>query len=344
MRVCLDASFALFLSLPATATAATVILYGNDFETPNIPLAVDCGNSLDARGINFQYGTADFVFDQTYTVETVFLQDPSGLYSNPSGQGGSYALGMLSTANDDHLSLTFDAGTFPFVNVGLDLSSIDIQGCGGPFGVAQPVMEVSVLDSPGGVFGWGNPVLDSETVTGVAAPDAWTFAWQNLVVGLDISGSTDGIISVVFNLLDSGYAAFDNMTITASDDAGIVDTDLDGVPDDEDNCRSVDNVDQTDTDGDGLGDVCDACPENPDPFAQPPCEDQGDDDAGDDDSAGDDDDGTVGDDDDSGSEPPPGGAGCTCGDGCGDGGWSAMPVLLGVVMWRRRAPRRSGIA
>lgn len=46
----------------------------------------------------------------------------------------------------------------------------------------------------------------------------------------------------------------------------IVDTDGDGVPDEEDNCVFTPNPDQLDTDGDGVGDVCDNCVEayNPD--------------------------------------------------------------------------------
>ena len=43
-----------------------------------------------------------------------------------------------------------------------------------------------------------------------------------------------------------------------SDDA---DTDLDGVPNDTDNCPDVANSDQADADGDGIGDACDNCPD-----------------------------------------------------------------------------------
>lgn len=38
-----------------------------------------------------------------------------------------------------------------------------------------------------------------------------------------------------------------------------LDTDLDGVPDTQDNCPTTPNTTQTDTDGDGIGDVCDNC-------------------------------------------------------------------------------------
>ena len=42
-----------------------------------------------------------------------------------------------------------------------------------------------------------------------------------------------------------------------------VDTDDDGVCDDEDNCADTANVDQGDADADGAGDACDVCPNDP---------------------------------------------------------------------------------
>ena len=44
----------------------------------------------------------------------------------------------------------------------------------------------------------------------------------------------------------------------------VIDTDQDGVLDSEDNCVDTPNTDQTDSDGDGIGDVCDPFPANPD--------------------------------------------------------------------------------
>jgi hypothetical protein len=43
-----------------------------------------------------------------------------------------------------------------------------------------------------------------------------------------------------------------------------IDTDDDGICDSDDNCANAANPDQVDSDGDGLGDACDACPADPD--------------------------------------------------------------------------------
>ena len=219
----------------AAAGGASVVLYTNDFEHPNQPLTITCGNSLDPIGINVLYGTPTFMFAQVNTVEGVVLHDPQGLYHNPSGQGGNFALGMLSTLQNDQLALTFPATGKPFLNVGLDLSSIDVQGCGGPFGTTTPVMQISLYDTATPAFNFGAPgtLLDRGTITGVMAPDQWTFAWKFGVVGLDASHATAGHLTVLFDLLQSGYAAFDNLSIVASGTAGIVDRNNDGIPDNE---------------------------------------------------------------------------------------------------------------
>jgi thrombospondin 2/3/4/5 len=80
--------------------------------------------------------------------------------------------------------------------------------------------------------------------------------FQRVSASLATAGSTDGRVSLVFDLLTSGYAAFDNVAIVSSDTASVEDGDLDGVPDDSDNCPAIANADQADSDGDGVGDAC----------------------------------------------------------------------------------------
>lgn len=49
-----------------------------------------------------------------------------------------------------------------------------------------------------------------------------------------------------------------------------VDSDTDGICDSDDNCRTIANFDQADSDSDLIGDVCDACPLNPNPLCVAP--------------------------------------------------------------------------
>jgi hypothetical protein len=79
----------------------------------------------------------------------------------------------------------------------------------------------------------------------------------------------------------------------------LADGDGDGVPDVYDNCPEVANPDQNDADGDGLGDACDAPPDDDSADDDTADDDAGDDSAADDD-AGDDTDGEPGDDDSGG--------------------------------------------
>mgnify|MGYP000024967525 CR=1 FL=1 len=226
----------------AAVPATSQVLYSNNFETPNTPLLVACGNALDARGINFLYGSPAFQFTQVNTVEGVVLADPAALYKNPSGQGGKYALGMLSNLQNDKLALTFAVTGKPFLNVGFDLSAIDVSGCGGPFGVAVPVMNVSLYESQGAAHNFAAPgkLLAEGTVTGTASPDAWTFNWKYGVVSLDATQATTSHVSVVFDLIQSGYAAFDNLSIVASGTTEVVDRNNDGIADDVVLCPAAD--------------------------------------------------------------------------------------------------------
>ncbi|HKU39506.1 MAG TPA: hypothetical protein VJR89_15210 [Polyangiales bacterium] len=253
------------LTLAATQPAAAqpLILYSNDFEAPNQPIRADCGNSLDQSGINPTYGRPGFMFVEQFSVETVVLQDPSGKYGNQRVQNGRYAIGMLGDVQDDRLALRLDVQSQRFLNVSMDVSSIDVDGCGGPFGVETPVFKVSLLDSPGGSFDWQSKKLDEKTLSGEPAQGPWSFHWERGTVALDASRATDGNVIVVFDLVSKGYAAFDNLEISASGLAAVADRDADGVEDGSDNCPSVSNGNQANADQDLAGDACDPAPRDP---------------------------------------------------------------------------------
>lgn len=245
------------------AAAQEITLYENDFEDPNVPVSVSCGNSLDQNGINATYGKPGYNFIEQFSVETIVLHDPAGKYSSQGSQNGDYALGMLGIAQDDKLAFRFDVQGQQYLNVAMDVSSIDVDGCGGPFGVVTPVFKISLLDDADGEFDWTKNKLDEKTLEGEASPDPWKFHWTRGMVALDAGKAQTGNVIVVFDLVSAGYAAFDNLKITVSKLAALGDRDEDGVEDSADNCPGAKNATQTNMDEDAAGDACDPAPKNP---------------------------------------------------------------------------------
>jgi hypothetical protein len=205
---------------PAVAQGST-ILYTNTFESP-VGFSDTTGRDVSQQSVNALYGLPGFLFQQINTVET--LENNGGVafglgYSDPEARGGNHSIGMLCCVQDDRLSLTFDVGAFDFLNVFLDISAIDLDGVGGPFGVAQPSFRLSLYDSPGGVFNINAPgtLLSQVTVTGTGIPHQRIYDWTAVIGALNASASTDGKVSLVVDLLTSGYAAFDNLRVEADD-------------------------------------------------------------------------------------------------------------------------------
>ncbi len=228
------AAFSICGFLTASANAATVVLYDQDFETP-AGYINDGGDVSIFRTVNEHYGNqpVGFEYAQTFTVETLNVSGSArgtgaaafGTgWSDPTGIGGNYAIGMLSNAQNDLLGLSFDVGAAEFFNLSIDISSIDLSTFGGPFvpAGAAPVFQFTLFDNPSGARSTGSgTILDQTTFTGVAS-DRDVFDWTSAIFALSTLGNTNGNVTLQIDLLTGGYAAFDNLRIAASDIAGDV--------------------------------------------------------------------------------------------------------------------------
>lgn len=228
MKVLLSGAIvALTALLLVPGSQAATILYNQDFENP-AAFVNDGGDVNIFNSVNTLYGNQPpgFTFAQDFTVETLLITGSLAFgtgYSDPAGTGGNYALGMLSSAQNDLLGLAFDVGANNFLNVSLDISSIDLSVFGGPFvpaGGAAPVFEFTLFDNPGGGSGLGGgTILSTLQATGTASAKD-VFDWTHVLLPLDASNSTDGHVILRIDLLSGGYASMDNFLIAASDIPG----------------------------------------------------------------------------------------------------------------------------
>lgn len=211
-------AFMVVVAAVGSAAGQPVTVFSEDFESPS---GLNLINGLDATQQTVQslYGVP---FQQTFTVETLAINGPAGTFSDPSGIGGDYCIGMLSDSQNDLFSITFDSGGRSFVNIFFDLSSIDLPGLGGPFtqdNASVPTVGVSVLDTPGGAFTIGQAgsftQLGGGTAVGVASP-RFQFDWTSHTISVSTAGSTDGIVTILFDLTAGGYAALDNIAVRSN--------------------------------------------------------------------------------------------------------------------------------
>jgi thrombospondin type 3 repeat protein len=90
------------------------------------------------------------------------------------------------------------------------------------------------------------------------------YVWSNgcLISVLATSFYLVRILPVIDGDIAPGDAPTDDGGDGGGPMPGQLDTDLDGIPDDEDNCPEEPNTDQLDTDKDGIGDACDVDDDN----------------------------------------------------------------------------------
>lgn len=103
--------------------------------------------------------------------------------------------------------------------------------------------------------------VDSQAIAPADFTGVTRSVFRNLSVGtiIDLAVDSLGTTGITTDACD-----YTNTRLTVDDE--VVDTDLDGVADPDDNCVNVINPGQEDSDSDGVGDVCDNCPDvaNPD--------------------------------------------------------------------------------
>lgn len=221
-------SISALLILFFSGQTSAVILYDQDFENPT-GFVNDAGDVNIRRNVNQLYGNQPpgFTFTQTFTVETLFVNGNQAFgtgYSDPSGTAGNYTLGMLSNAQNDRLGLAFDVGANDFLNVFLDISSIDLSVFGGPFVPpgAAPEFRFTLFDNPSGAPGIGGGTVLSSLQATAAASARDVFDWTNVVLPLAALGNTNGNVILQIDLLSGGYAAMDNLLIEASETPAVV--------------------------------------------------------------------------------------------------------------------------
>lgn len=222
------------IGLAGSAFAASVTLYEQDFENPNNPPAFQNGfgsgySDLSQQQVNDLYGgqPAGFSFAQAFTVETMLLTGSTAFgtgYNDTTGQGGNYAVGMLCCAQEDLLGLSFNVGAFDFFNFRLDISSVGLHGASGaPFASPAdiPIFQFTLFDNPTGTTNTGGngTVLSQASLTGVASP-LQDLVWTTGSFAFNTAGNTNGNVTLQVDLLQGGYAVFDNWKITASDTPG----------------------------------------------------------------------------------------------------------------------------
>jgi len=196
------------------------VLFSEDYENPNSLPGADCYLDLNINpNVNSLYGPG---YLQFFTVETMLINGPSNLYTDPTGTGGDYSLGMFSTLQNDRLAFEFNTQGKSFLNLQMDLSAIAISACGNQAPIVTngiPTMRLQLYDNPTGSFTFNNlgTLLSQADVTGVNPAGDYTFNWTQVIAGLDASAATNGDVVLLFDLLTSPYASFDNLEVSASD-------------------------------------------------------------------------------------------------------------------------------
>jgi len=213
---------------PVLVDASPVNLYSQNFENPNNYQNSTFFNDASGQNVRDLYGQD---LKMRFTTETLSINGPQDIYTDPDGSGDNYSLAIWN-GQDDLLGLTFNTQGKEFLNVKLDLSAIALTIDGGisiwsnSLGETTipnlPLLNLKLYDDPNESLDIENPtgtILDETTLEGIEVGETpFTFNWTEIIAGLDASGSTNGKVTLVFDLLgvNNAYAAIDNIEIEAS--------------------------------------------------------------------------------------------------------------------------------
>ena len=187
----------------------------------------------------------------------------------------------VSPIQNTTLTLT-DLPTHTTIDINFLLAIIDSWdgngGSPGPDRLVVTVDSVSVFDE---VFatasGSGSYDPTEASALGPQAHYGFSGSWQDEAYNMTLEAAFHDIphtsenVTIVWTAAGSGWQGgsdeswgIDNVEVLVDGEIVDNDADDDGVIDSEDNCPNDSNADQTDTDGDGLGDTCDAFPNDAD--------------------------------------------------------------------------------
>ncbi|MBT4604374.1 hypothetical protein HOC01_01925 [archaeon] len=211
-------------------------------ESPTFPGDIDDHGEqdLDGDGVYDEIGLIEVSYAiptdgtaiGTYTI-TVTAQDAAGL------------------TGSDTIVITIDelSGDDPVIE---DIDDVEVE--------AEDTLEIEITAEDSDE----TDIADLEAEITVGNEDATLHDNEDGTWDLEWITDCDDIGSHVFEIVvtdSDGNTDTVTFVVTVVDtDGSCSDRDVDGIPDDDDNCPDTYNPDQADADGDGIGDVCDESP------------------------------------------------------------------------------------
>lgn len=225
------------LGLTNIGHTQTTVVYQNDFENPTSFTPPDFWADANYPS-NFTaiYPTTGAVI-QNYRSPDV-IKIGAGIYTDPSGIGKTYAIGMVNPERE-LMSFSFDAsGAGNFVNFGIDITKAGLVKMStgtthyyDPSPLARPNLNFQIYDTPNGLFNLNTlvsnanayPLLNSGTFVGKHSP-YHVMEWTHLIGSFDITQATDGNVTLVIekpaaSATANRYTVFDNLSIVVSQNA-----------------------------------------------------------------------------------------------------------------------------